>query len=111
MKKLRFAIIAVLAATACYSAATVKASGEAPDICHNDSDCPRNYICVKNVNITGPVGECIHRDSYNSWVDNQLEEALKLKNKKKLEEAPLIDEPEANNPNSRWWLPPAEKDK
>jgi hypothetical protein len=100
------AIIALLATTACYNAAMMRVSGEARDTCQADSDCPADYMCVRNISADSTLGECVSQDDYDPWANRQLEDIIKLENKKKLEEEAPIDRPEAENPDSKWWLLP-----
>jgi len=67
-------------------------------------------MCVRNISASSTLGECISQDNYDPWANRQLEDIIKLKNKKQLEQESHKDEPEANNPDSRWWLQP-KKDK
>lgn len=80
----------------------MRVSGEARDTCQNDSDCATDYTCVRNISAVSTLGECVHLDNYDPWANRQLEDIIKLKNKK--------DVPEAENPDSKWWRPPNEKD-
>jgi len=89
MTKIKLIIIMVLlATTACYNAAMMRASGEARDTCQSDSDCPADYMCVKNVSADSTLGECVSQDDYDPWANRQLEDIIKLKNKKKVKETP-----------------------
>ena len=107
MIKIKLAIaITLLVTTACYNAAMMRVSGESRDTCQHDSDCPTDYMCVKNISAASALGECIHTDNYDPWANRQLEDIIKLENKDKLEEEAPIDRPEAENPDSQWWLPP-----
>jgi hypothetical protein len=90
----------VLGAVGCYNAAMMRASGESRQTCQADSDCPADYLCVKNISSYSSLGECVSEDNYDPWVHGELEDIIKLENKSKK------DEPEANNPDSRWWIKP-----
>jgi len=63
-------------------------------------------MCVRNISANSTLGECVHTDNYDPWANRQLEDIIKLENKDKLEEEAPIDRPEAENPDSQWWLPP-----
>ena len=106
MPKTILLLLVALTTLGCYNAAMMRVSGEARDTCQSDSDCPADYMCVRNISANSTLGECVHQDNYDPWANRQLEDIIKLKDKKKLEQESLKDEPEANNPDSRWWLPP-----
>ena len=109
MTKIKLIIIMVLlATTACYNAAMMRVSGETRDTCQSDSDCSADHMCVFNISADSALGECVHRDNYDPWANRQLEDFIRLKNKEKLQESE--DEPEAYNPDSRWFHPPIKKD-
>jgi len=67
----------------CYNTAMMRVSGEARDTCQADSDCPSNYMCVRNISASSTLGECIDEDNYDPWANRQLEDIIKLKNKEK----------------------------
>ena len=99
----------VVALTGCYNAAMMRVSGEARDTCQADSDCPADYMCVRNISPDSVLGECVHMDNYDPWANRRLENIIKLENKPK--EKSNDDIPEAENPDSRWWFPPAKDEK
>ena len=86
----------------------MRVSGEARDTCQSDSNCAADHMCVFNISADSALGECVHRDNYDPWANRQLEDFIRLKNKEKLQESE--DEPEAYNPDSRWWHAPEKKD-
>ena len=90
----------IFALTGCYNAAMMRVSGESRDTCQNDSDCAADYMCVRNVSPDSTLGECVHTDNYDPWANRRLEDIIKLKNKKKLQNDPA-NQPEAENPDSR----------
>ena len=75
-----------LSAIACYNAAMMRATGESRQACQSESDCPADYICVFNISKDSVLGECVHENAYDPWANRQLEDFIKLKNKKKEEE-------------------------
>jgi hypothetical protein len=115
MPKTILLLLITLTTLGCYNAAMMRVSGEIRDTCQSDSDCPANYMCVRNVSASSTLGECVHQDNYDPWANRQLEDIIKLKNQKQLEDQKQLeeglpkDEIEANDPDSRWWLPPEEE--
>ena len=82
MSKIKLTLIAIaLATTACYNTAMMRVSGEARDTCQADSDCPPDYMCVRNISPNSTLGECISEHNYDPWANRQLEDIIKLKNK------------------------------
>ena len=76
----------MLALTGCYNAAMMRVSGESRDTCQNDSDCAADYMCVRNISADSTLGECISTNDYDPWANRQLEDIIKLKDKKKVKE-------------------------
>ena len=112
LRPIKFGLVGLIAlsAIACYNAAMMRVSGEARDTCQSDSDCGADYMCVRNISADSTLGECVHADNYDPWANRRLEDIIKLKNKKKLQND-STNRPEAKNPDSRWWIPPTKKDK
>ena len=77
--------IMILTLAGCYNAAMMRVSGETRDTCQSESDCPADYICVFNISQDSVLGECVHENAYDPWANRQLEDFIKLKNKKKEE--------------------------
>jgi hypothetical protein len=75
-----------LGAIGCYNTAMMRVSGETRGACQADSDCGPDYMCVRNISASSTLGECIHNDNYDPWANRQLEDIIKLKNKKKVKE-------------------------
>ena len=100
-------VLVLLAATAfaCHSA-TTHVRGEAM-ACESDSDCDVTQVCVRNVAPGSALGECIDEQNYDPWKNRQLPNIINLKNKEHQEEIedgePLEGQPEAQNPDHRWW--------
>jgi len=100
--KLLQVCILVLALTGCYNAAMMRVSGEARDTCQSDSDCLPDYMCVKNISADSTLGECVSNDNYDPWANRQLEDIIKLKNKKKVKEEDPKEPPKTtiDNPDA-----------
>ena len=73
----------IFALTGCYNAAMMRVSGQARDTCQSDSDCPPDYMCVRNISPNSTLGECVSVNNYDPWANRQLEDIIKLKDKKK----------------------------
>ena len=76
----------VLGAVGCYNAAMMRATGESRQACQSESDCPKDYVCVFNISQDSVLGECVDQDAYDPWANRQLEDFIRLKNKKKNKE-------------------------
>ena len=98
----------IFALTGCYNAAMMRATGESRQACQSDSDCPSDFMCVFNISPNSALGECVSQNNYDPWANRRLEDFIKLKEKnKKLNK----DIPEAENPDSRWFMPPDKEKK
>ena len=75
----------VVALSGCYNAAMMRATGESRQTCQADSDCPADQMCVFNVSPSSTLGECIDDANYDPWKNRQLEDFIKLKEKKEKE--------------------------
>ena len=71
-----------IALTGCYNAAMMRTTGESRQACQSDSDCPADQMCVYNVSPSSTLGECVDNSSYDPWKNRQLEDFIKLKEKK-----------------------------
>ena len=78
--------ILILALSGCYNAAMMRATGESRQACQSESDCPKDYVCVFNISQDSVLGECVDQDAYDPWANRQLEDFIRLKNKKKNKE-------------------------
>ena len=83
MKNKFLLVLLTIAIAGCYNAAMMRVSGESRDTCQNDSDCPADYMCVKNISADSTLGECISEDNYDPWANRRLEDFIKLKEKQK----------------------------
>ena len=100
LKPIKIGLIGLIALSAigCYNAAMMRVSGEARDTCQSDSDCEPDYMCVKNISPNSTLGECVSVDNYDPWANRQLEDIIKLKDKKKekVKEEPPAIQPQTN---------------
>jgi len=91
--------LVALSAIGCYNAAMMRVSGESREACQNDSDCPAYHMCVRNISASSNLGECIHLDDYDPWANRQLEDIIKLKNKKKTKKDTPLETPKTKSPD------------
>jgi len=100
--------LVVFALTGCYNSAMMRVTGESRTTCQSDSDCPGDFMCVFNISPNSTLGECVSQNSYDPWSNRRLEDFIKLKEKNKELNK---DIPEAENPDSRWFMPPDKEKK